>query len=75
MLTQGNRLVTRVKVIDQLPTIHDRGNFERKAAQMPDHVSEPLRIGGEISVTGKWVPKTFGGLFRKSPDADGLLKE
>lgn len=42
---------------------------------MPDHVSEPLRIGGEISVTGKWVPKTFGGLFRKSPDADDLLKE
>jgi len=40
-----------------------------------DFLSEPLRIAGEISITGKWVPKTPGGLFRKSVDADSLLKE
>jgi hypothetical protein len=40
-----------------------------------DHISEPLKISGEISVTGKWVPRSPGGLFRKSSDADDLLKE
>ena len=39
------------------------------------HLNEQLRIGGEISVTGKWVPRRPGGLFKKSPDTDDLLKE
>ena len=39
------------------------------------YLNETLRIGTEISVTGKWVPKTAGGLFRKSPESDDLLRE
>lgn len=40
-----------------------------------DHLNDPLEIGEEISITGKWVPKTPGGLFRRSPDTDALLSE
>jgi quinol monooxygenase YgiN len=40
-----------------------------------DYCASPLQIGNEISVTGKWRPRAPGGLFRKSPDADDLLKE
>ena len=36
---------------------------------------DAFKIGGEISVTGKWVPRTPGGFFRKSPDSADLLKE
>ena len=38
-------------------------------------MTEPFQIGQEISVTGKWVPKTPGGLFRKSADSEEMLKE
>lgn len=41
----------------------------------PDHLNQPLRIGDEVSITGKWVPRTPGRLFRRSPDSDGLLDE
>lgn len=34
-----------------------------------------FQIGDEISVTGKWVPRVPGGLFRKSPNSADLLKE
>ncbi len=40
-----------------------------------DHLIEQLKIGDEISITGKWVPKLPGGLFRKSTDATELLSE
>jgi len=36
---------------------------------------QDFQIGDEISVTGKWIPRTPGGLFRKSPDSSELLKE
>lgn len=36
---------------------------------------DEFKIGDEISVTGKWVPRTPGGLFRKSPDSEDFLKE
>ena len=39
------------------------------------YLNAPLAIGDEISITGKWVPKTKGGLFRKSPDSTDLLNE
>ena len=39
------------------------------------HLNDPPRTGAEISVTGKWVPRAAGGLFRKSPDSEDLLKE
>lgn len=41
----------------------------------PQYINEPFRIGDEISVTGKWMPRRPGGLFKKSPDTDDLLKE
>lgn len=40
-----------------------------------DHLNDPLKIGDEISITGKWIPKTPGSLFRRSPDTDELLSE
>lgn len=38
-------------------------------------MAEPSKIGQEISITGKWVPLTKGGLFRKSADSKEMLKE
>jgi len=40
-----------------------------------EHLLEASKIGEEISITGKWVPKHKGGLFRKSPDSKEMLKE
>lgn len=37
-------------------------------------LAQPSRIGAEISITGKWVPKTAGRLFRRSPDSNKMLK-
>ena len=42
---------------------------------LPPHLSEPSKIGDEISITGKWVPKQPGGLFRKSAESQEMLKE
>ncbi|MGI9608578.1 MAG: hypothetical protein ACR2P0_20785 [Acidimicrobiales bacterium] len=42
---------------------------------LPAFLAEPSRMGSEISITGKWVPTTPGGLFRKSADSDEMLKE
>ena len=42
---------------------------------LPDHLTVPSRIGDEITITGKWVPKTAGGRFRKSEDSKEMLKE
>lgn len=39
------------------------------------HLSEPSRLGTEISVTGKWRPATPGGRFRRSEDTDEMLSE
>ena len=42
---------------------------------LPPFLSEPSKIGQEISVTGKWIPTEQGGLFRKSAESKGMLKE
>ena len=42
---------------------------------LPTFLAEPTRIGTEISITGKWVPATPGGLFRKSADTKEMLQE
>jgi len=42
---------------------------------MPAFLSEPSRIGSEISVTGKWVPSKPGGRFRRSADSHEMLAE
>jgi quinol monooxygenase YgiN len=42
---------------------------------MPSFLSEPSKIGSEISVTGKWVPTTPGGRFRKSAESQEMLAE
>ena len=38
-------------------------------------LAEPSKLGQEISITGKWVPKKMGGLFRKSVESKEMLKE
>ncbi len=42
---------------------------------LPPHLAEPTRLGGEISITGKWTPKQPGGRFRKSEDSKEMLHE
>ena len=42
---------------------------------LPDHLTVPSRIGDEISITGKWVPKTAGRRFRRSEDSREMLQE
>ena len=39
------------------------------------HLAEPTRLGDEISITGKWVPSTPGGRFRRSEDSREMLAE
>lgn len=43
--------------------------------QMPSFLTEPSKIGSEISITGKWVPTKVGGIFRKSAESSEMLKE
>jgi len=45
------------------------------AEPLPDFLVTPSRIGDEISITGKWVPKTPGKRFRKSADSQEMLAE
>jgi len=42
---------------------------------LPPYLAEPSKLGGEISVTGKWIPTKPGGLFRKSAESKEMLKE
>ena len=37
--------------------------------------SVDTQIGTEVSITGKWIPRTPGSLFRKSPDSNDLRRE
>ena len=39
------------------------------------HLAEPSRIGTEISITGKWMPRSPGGRFRRSEDAEEMVQE
>ena len=50
-------------------------NMSYTPEAMPSFLAEPSRVGSEISVTGKWVPATPGGRFRKSADTEGMLAE
>jgi quinol monooxygenase YgiN len=52
-----------------------RDTMTQTAEPLPDFLAEPSKIGAEISVTGKWVPREEGGRFRKSPDAAEMLRE
>ena len=42
---------------------------------LPPYLAEPSRIGDEISITGKWIPTTPGGRFRKSAESKEMLAE
>ncbi len=42
---------------------------------LPPFLAEPSKLGTEISVTGKWTPAKQGGLFRRSPESNEMLKE
>ena len=39
------------------------------------HLAEPSKLGQEISLTGKWIPKKQGGRFRKSAESKEMLEE
>jgi quinol monooxygenase YgiN len=42
---------------------------------LAEYLSEPSRIGDEISITGKWVPSKPGGRFRGTEESRDMLKE
>lgn len=42
---------------------------------LPPHLTEPPQLGDEIAVTGRWVPATPGGRFRRSPDSNRMIAE
>ena len=42
---------------------------------MAAHLTEPTRIGDEISITGKWIPTNPGGRFRPSEESRDMLAE
>jgi quinol monooxygenase YgiN len=42
---------------------------------LPPFLAAHSRIGQEISVTGKWIPTSQGGLFRKSAESKDMLRE
>ena len=42
---------------------------------LPTFLSEPTKLGSEISVTGKWIPKKKSRLFRKSTELNEMLEE
>ena len=42
---------------------------------MPQFLAEPIRLGQEISITGKWIPTKKSGLFRTSAESKEMLKE
>jgi quinol monooxygenase YgiN len=46
-----------------------------RAEPLPPHLAEASRIGREISITGKWVPRKKGSLFRKSAESKEMLRE
>lgn len=43
--------------------------------QLPAFMTQESGLNNEISITGKWVPKQKGGIFRKSKDSKEMLKE
>ena len=49
--------------------------MQKLSLELPHFMKNPMQIGQEISITGKWVPKTKGGIFRKSEDSKEMLQE
>lgn len=47
----------------------------QRSEPLPQHLAEATRLGSEISITGKWVPKVQGGRFRKSAESQEMLQE
>ncbi len=42
---------------------------------LPHFMAEPIKLGQEISITGKWIPGKKGGLFRKSAESNEMLRK
>lgn len=42
---------------------------------LPKHMQAESKLGNEISITGKWIPKTNGILFFKSADSKEMRQE
>jgi len=49
--------------------------MDKVKMQLPSFMETPIQIGEELSITGKWLPKTKGGIFKKSQDSKEMLKE
>ena len=46
-----------------------------KEKTLSSFLAEPTKLGQEISITSKWIPKKMGGLFRKTVESKEMLKE
>lgn len=49
--------------------------METQTGTIAQHLISPSKIGGEITITGKWLPKHKGGIFWKSKNSKEMLKE
>jgi quinol monooxygenase YgiN len=54
---------------------HDRRTVTTFNEPLAEHLTVPTRLGSEISITGKWVPKHPGRRFRASGDSKEMLQE
>jgi len=52
-----------------------KGEIMIQQKPLPSFLAEPTKLGQEISITGKWIPKKKDGLFRKSKESKEMLKE
>jgi quinol monooxygenase YgiN/heme-degrading monooxygenase HmoA len=43
--------------------------------ELPHFMKDPILIGEEVSITGKWTPKSRGGIFRRSHDSEEMVQE
>lgn len=49
--------------------------MQESILELPSFMKNPIPIGDEVSITGKWIPKTKGGIFRKSEDSKEMRQE
>lgn len=52
-----------------------RETMPQRTEPLPSFLTEPSKIGQEISITGKWIPRQKGMLFWKSAESREMLQE
>jgi quinol monooxygenase YgiN len=52
-----------------------KGEIMIQKKPLPSFLAEPIKLGHEVSITGKWIPTKKGGFFRKSMESKDMLKE